>query len=98
MFRSLKTCLTGVIVSVILGFSIPVFGQQDNVNIGELKNKTQAFYSEGNYSEALAGYSVLSAKYPGDVMYRYYLGVCMVKLNRNPLSRSPLEELPMTLR
>ena len=70
-------------VSVILGFSIPVFGQQDNVNIGELKNTTQAFYSEGNYSDALAGYSVLSAKYPGDVMYRYYLGVCLVKLNRN---------------
>ena len=26
---------------------------------------------------------MLSATYPGEAMYRYYQGVCMVKLNRN---------------
>ena len=83
MFRSLKTCLSGVMLSLILGFSTPVFGQQDNVNIAELKSKTQAFYDEGKYSEALNGYSILSDTYPGDAMYRYYQGVCMVKLNRD---------------
>ncbi|HDR67561.1 MAG TPA: hypothetical protein ENN61_00770, partial [Bacteroidaceae bacterium] len=60
---------------------VSLSGQQVQVNIGELKNEAMTRYNEGNYKEAHRGFSVLSDKYPGDAMYRYYLGICLVKLN-----------------
>ncbi|MBN1132767.1 MAG: SPOR domain-containing protein [Bacteroidales bacterium] len=69
---------------MIFPFTLPsLSGQEAPVRIGDLKDETMAFYRKGQYDKALRGFTVLSEKAPDDAMYRYYRGVCMVKLNRD---------------
>lgn len=60
----------------------PLAGQQPAVSEHEIKNESIAAYQQGAYGEALEGFRVLMEKYPAEALYRYYAGVCMVKLNR----------------
>ena len=41
-------------------------------------------FSKGNYEQAYLEFSELLDKYPKDPMYKYYSGVCLVKLHREP--------------
>lgn len=41
-------------------------------------------FSKNNFELAYIQFSELSASYPKDVLYKYYCGVCLVKLNRDP--------------
>ncbi|MCU0462103.1 MAG: SPOR domain-containing protein [Bacteroidales bacterium] len=41
-------------------------------------------FSKGNYEQALSGFSELLITYPKDPLYKYYRGVCLIKLNRDP--------------
>jgi len=41
-------------------------------------------FSKGNYEQAFIGFSGLLVTYPKDPLYKYYTGVCLVKLNRDP--------------
>ena len=41
-------------------------------------------FSKGNYEQAYLEFSELLDKYPRDPMYKYYSGVCLVKLHREP--------------
>jgi hypothetical protein len=41
-------------------------------------------FSQGNYEKAYAQFSELLMTYTKDPLYKYYSGVCLVKLNREP--------------
>lgn len=41
-------------------------------------------FSDGKFEIALAQFEKLLISYPKDPLYRYYSGVCLVKLNRDP--------------
>ena len=41
-------------------------------------------FSKGNYELAYSQFSELLEAYPGDPVYKYYSGVCLVKLRREP--------------
>jgi hypothetical protein len=41
-------------------------------------------YSKGNYAVALVQFSALSSLYPRDPLYKYYHGVCLVRLEKDP--------------
>jgi hypothetical protein len=42
-------------------------------------------YSKGDYEKAYAEFSELLAAYPRDPLYMYYSGVCLVRLQREPV-------------
>lgn len=41
-------------------------------------------FSKGDYELAYSQFSELLVSYPGDPVYKYYSGVCLIKLNREP--------------
>ena len=41
-------------------------------------------FSQGNYEKAYTQFRELLQTYSKDPLYKYYSGVCLVKLNRNP--------------
>lgn len=67
-----------------------IFVCRDNVFSQDIKQKpsrqssVEAF-SKGDFETALGGFSELLDTYPRDPLYKYYSGVCLVKLNRDPV-------------
>jgi tetratricopeptide (TPR) repeat protein len=47
-------------------------------------------FSKGNYDQAYKEFRVLLQTYSKDPLYRYYSGVCLVKLNRDPAEAESL--------
>jgi hypothetical protein len=45
-------------------------------------------YSNGDYEKAFGEFSILLQNYSKDPLYRYYAGVCLVKMKRNPENAS----------
>jgi tetratricopeptide (TPR) repeat protein len=41
-------------------------------------------YSNGDYEKAYGEFNILVQSYSKDPLYKYYMGVCLVKMNRNP--------------
>lgn len=41
-------------------------------------------FAKGNYEKAFSEFNLLLETYSRDPLYRYYLGVCLVKMNRQP--------------
>lgn len=75
-----RVCFTGfIILLVFYGFSIPVPGQQKPSRQSSLEA-----YSKGDYELAYSEFSELLVNYPKDPLYKYYSGVCLVKLKREP--------------
>jgi len=61
---------------------MPLFSQ-DAVVKASRQTSMEAF-SKGDFEKACSGFSELLATYPKDPLYKYYSGVCLVRLNRNP--------------
>lgn len=47
-------------------------------------------FSEGDYEKALSEFASLLKAYPKDPVYKYYSGVCLVKMEREPVRASVL--------
>jgi hypothetical protein len=75
-------------ISFFLSFIIvilteaPLFSQ-DAVVKATRQSSIEAF-SKGDYEKAYSSFSELLATYPKDQLYKYYSGVCLVRLNRDP--------------
>jgi tetratricopeptide (TPR) repeat protein len=41
-------------------------------------------YSKGDYENAYSEFNILLMSYSKDPLYKYYIGVCLVKMNRHP--------------
>jgi hypothetical protein len=67
---------------IIILAGMPLFSQDARVK-GSRQSSMEAF-SKGDFEEACSGFSELLATYPKDPLYKYYSGVCLVRLNRDP--------------
>ena len=74
-----------IILCLIGAFQIPVnilFAQ--GVQPKPTRQSSFEAFSQGNYEKAYAEFKELLLTYTKDPLYKYYSGVCLVKLNRNP--------------
>ena len=55
-----------------------------NIQTKPTRQSSLEAFSHGNYEKAYAEFSELLLTYSKDPLYKYYSGVCLVKLNRNP--------------
>lgn len=53
--------------------------------------QAQADYNAGKYAQALAGFEPYAAKYPGNPLVRYYVGLCHLALKHNPQARQEFQ-------
>lgn len=82
MFTTSVRCLLTVTGLMICLLQPSLSGQKLHINEGEIREQSIAAFQDGDYHTALEGFSVLMDRYPADALFRYYAGVCMVKLNR----------------
>ena len=55
-----------------------------NIQTKPTRQSSLEAFSREDYEAAYKGFSELLGTYPKDPLYKYYSGVCLVKLNRNP--------------
>jgi hypothetical protein len=68
---------------LIMMISFPELYSQDKHSKPTRQSALEAF-SKDNFEMALAQFSELSITYPKDPLYKYYSGVCLVRLNKDP--------------
>ena len=59
-----------------------IFSQK--INTKPTRQSSLEAFSKGNYEKAYGEFSELLLTYSKDPLYKYYSGVCLVKLNRDP--------------
>jgi tetratricopeptide (TPR) repeat protein len=62
----------------------PVLSQ--NVQTKPTRQSSTAAFTKGDYEKAYSDFKELLIIYPKDPLYKYYSGVCLVKLNRNSIN------------
>ncbi|MGD0340399.1 MAG: hypothetical protein ABSA76_01645 [Bacteroidales bacterium] len=67
---------------IIILTGTPLFSQDEGTKVSR-QSSIDAF-SKGDYEKAYSSFSELLMTYPKDQLYKYYSGVCLVKLNREP--------------
>ena len=70
---------------LLMVIEIP-FGNLFSQNIQTKPTRQSSFeaFAQGNYEKAYKEFSELLVTYTRDPLYKYYSGVCLVKLNKNP--------------
>lgn len=74
---------------IIYGLSYTDLFSQ-NVQTKPSRQSSLEAFSDGKYELAYDQFSELLVSYPKDPLYKYYSGVCLVKLNRDPGKASSL--------
>jgi tetratricopeptide (TPR) repeat protein len=74
--------ITFILILVALSSFNDIFSQKSQ-SAATRQSSIDAF-SKGNYEQAYNAFSQLLLKYPKDPLYKYYSGVCLVKLKREP--------------
>src|SRR5664280_2384480 len=71
--------------SLLMVIEIP-FNNLFSQNVPAKPTRQSSFeaFSQGNYEKAYAQFRELLLTYSKDPLYKYYSGVCLVKLNRDP--------------
>ena len=83
MGNKIRYWLAGLllVLTTILNFTV-LFSQDSPVKPS--RQAAMSAFSKGNYEEAFRDFGILLDNYPQDPLYKYYSGVCLVKLNRDP--------------
>ena len=71
-----------LLISALL-LSVPDLTAQDQPSRPTRQSSLEAF-SKGDYEKAYREFSELLFTYPKDPIYKYYSGVCLIKLKRDP--------------
>jgi hypothetical protein len=75
-----------VIFILVLSAALSItFGFSLNQQSKPTRQSALDAFSKGNFELAFKQFSELSASYPGDPLYKYYSGVTLVKLERDPV-------------
>ena len=83
IFGSITQNNLKVFIALMLSASISVSYAQNAPQKATRQSALDAF-SGGKYDMAYVQYSELSTLYPKDPLYKYYRGVCLVRLEREP--------------
>jgi hypothetical protein len=71
-----------LLIMVIGSSFIDLFSQ--NIRTKPTRQSSLEAFSKGNFEQAYSEFSQLLLIYTKDPLYKYYSGVCLVKLNKNP--------------
>jgi tetratricopeptide (TPR) repeat protein len=74
----------GILLFICLLTSFPEVSSQA-ISQKATRQSAQNAFSSNNFELAYEQYTALLVSYPKDLLYKYYCGVCLVKLNRDPL-------------
>ena len=75
--------LSFLLSSIIIILSgMPLFSQDAGVKTS--RQSSMEAFSKGDFEKACKGFNELLATYPKDPLYKYYSGVCLVRLSRDP--------------
>jgi len=85
----LKKRFTLFIIILVIGSSLNDLLSQ-NIPVKPTRQSAMEAFSKGNYDQAYAEFRQLLQTYSKDPLYKYYSGVCLVNLNRNPLEAESL--------
>lgn len=69
---------------LILLILIPEEIYSQNIQTRPVRQSSIEAFSAGDYEKAFSGFSELLITYPKDPLYKYYSGVCLVNLRRDP--------------
>ena len=74
-----------ILFCIILVIEIP-FNNLISQTVQQKPTRQSSFeaFSQGNYEKAYTEFRELLLTYTKDPLYKYYSGVCLVKLNKNP--------------
>ncbi len=72
-----------LLVIMLYGSTLNVLFSQNTLNKPTRQSSLESF-SKGNYEQAYIEFRELLLSYSRDPLYKYYSGVCLVKLNRDP--------------
>lgn len=90
----LRPQITLILIMFIINLSFnDLFSQ--NVQAKPSRQSSLEAFSDGKYELAYNQFSELLISYPKDPLYKYYSGVCLVKLNRDPEKASSLLQQAM---
>jgi len=67
---------------IIILSGMPLFSQDAGVKTS--RQSSMEAFSKGDFEKACKGFNELLATYPKDPLYKYYSGVCLVRLSRDP--------------
>lgn len=79
----LRKQFIALMLILVYATNLNVLFSQNAINKPSRQSSLEAF-SKGNYEQAYNEFSELLKTYSRDPLYKYYSGVCLVKLNRNP--------------
>ncbi len=62
------------------------FGSLQSQDVVQKPSRQEAldYFSKGDYEKAYQGFSILLKSYSRDPLYKYYSGVCLVRMNTDP--------------
>lgn len=69
---------------LLIALSYPKILLCQNVALKPTRQSSLEAFNKNNYEQAYTEFKELLAAFSKDPLYRYYSGVCLVKLNRNP--------------
>jgi tetratricopeptide (TPR) repeat protein/predicted HTH domain antitoxin len=79
----LRKTILPVVINFLF-FAASLFSQENSVK--PTRQSALDAFSKGNYEKALIQFKELSSDYPKDPLYKYYCGVTLVNLEKDPLS------------
>jgi len=81
MFKQVSKTFVPLVAMLLYMAGAGLYGQQQSVNIQEVKEASLASFDQGNYRSALPGFRTLLELEGDNPMYSYYAGRCLVELN-----------------
>lgn len=86
--RNLTFKPAGLISALVVAFLLSTVLYSQPESITKVKERAVAAFSQGNYVKALEDFGELLKTFPADPLYKYYYGISMVKLDRDPVAAS----------
>jgi tetratricopeptide (TPR) repeat protein len=75
------TSITGVLIMSWIT-AVQVQGQDQVQDVNRLQQQSAEKFRQGDFGGALEGFNIMRDIQPGNALYAYYAGACMVEMNR----------------
>jgi tetratricopeptide (TPR) repeat protein len=83
MFKQVTKTFVPLVAILLYMAGANLYGQEQSVDIQEVKEASLASYDKGNYRLALPGFQTLLELDKRDPLFSYYVGRCLVELNED---------------
>jgi len=81
MFKQVNNSFVPLVAMLLFMSCAGLYGQQQSVDIQEVKEASLTSFDQGSYRLALSGFRSLMELNGSDPLYSYYVGRCLVELN-----------------